>query len=120
LPSWFFYLFCDYYGDNWHAQLTRIDPTKRLGSGQGDVEEVKQHPFFAGIDWNDIYHKKHTPPLKAALIRHYCQKSIFGTSILVSRLAPLAKNQIESIEFVSPEVSVQKDLGSTSGLHSLE
>lgn len=27
------------------------------------AEEVKSHPFFAGIDWNQVYIQKYTPPL---------------------------------------------------------
>lgn len=26
-------------------------------------EEVKEHPFFAGIDWQQVYLQKYTPPL---------------------------------------------------------
>lgn len=24
---------------------------------------MKEHPFFAGIDWQQVYHQKYTPPL---------------------------------------------------------
>ncbi|KAJ1983685.1 Serine/threonine kinase [Dimargaris verticillata] len=41
--------------------LTR-EPAKRLGSGPSDAEEIKRHPFFKGINWNDIFHKRVTPP----------------------------------------------------------
>lgn len=27
------------------------------------ADEVKAHPFFAGIDWNQVYYQKYTPPL---------------------------------------------------------
>jgi len=26
---------------------------KRLGSGKGDADEIKAHPFFASIVWED-------------------------------------------------------------------
>lgn len=26
-------------------------------------DEVKLHPFFAGIDWQQVYNQKYTPPL---------------------------------------------------------
>ncbi|VVC89223.1 unnamed protein product [Leptidea sinapis] len=28
-----------------------------------DADEVKDHVFFAGIDWQQVYHQKYTPPL---------------------------------------------------------
>ncbi|KAF9560754.1 Serine/threonine kinase [Mortierella alpina] len=41
--------------------LTR-DPEKRLGSGKTDAEEIKRHPFFKGVNWQDILDKKIPPP----------------------------------------------------------
>ncbi|CAG8525680.1 7877_t:CDS:10 [Ambispora gerdemannii] len=41
--------------------LTR-DPERRLGSGQSDAEEIKRHPFFKGVNWDDILGKKVPPP----------------------------------------------------------
>lgn len=43
--------------------LLQRDVDKRLGClGEGS-EEVKNHPFFAGIDWHQVYIQKYTPPL---------------------------------------------------------
>jgi len=41
--------------------LTR-EPTKRLGAGPTDAEEVKRHPFFRSVDWQAIFEKKVPPP----------------------------------------------------------
>ena len=30
----------------------------RLGGGEADVEEIKNHPFFASINWEDLVAKK--------------------------------------------------------------
>jgi serine/threonine protein kinase len=38
------------------------DPDKRLGSRAWGVDEIKQHPFFKGIDWDSILRKKIKPP----------------------------------------------------------
>jgi len=41
--------------------LTR-DPTRRLGSGNTDAEEIKRHPFFKDVSWDDVLHKRIPPP----------------------------------------------------------
>ena len=38
------------------------DPSKRLGSGRRDAEDIKNHPFFAGINWQDAIERKMKPP----------------------------------------------------------
>jgi len=40
-------------------RLLEPDPGKRLGS-KGGAEEVKAHPFFAGVDWDNVHQKKAT------------------------------------------------------------
>ncbi|XP_034017522.1 ribosomal protein S6 kinase delta-1 [Thalassophryne amazonica] len=32
-------------------QLLQYNPTERLGAGVSGVDEIKSHPFFAGVDW---------------------------------------------------------------------
>ncbi|CAG4971835.1 unnamed protein product [Colias eurytheme] len=39
------------------------DINKRLGCKGRGADEVKEHVFFAGIDWQQVYHQKYTPPL---------------------------------------------------------
>jgi len=43
--------------------LLNRDPKKRLCS-RDDVEELKAHPFFAMINWRDLYDKKIVPQFK--------------------------------------------------------
>ena len=33
------------------------DPRKRLGS-QRDSEQLKQHPFFGDLEWQDVFNRK--------------------------------------------------------------
>ncbi len=42
------------------------DPSARLGSGPGDVEEIMEHPFFASIDWEQLYKKQLSPVYRPA------------------------------------------------------
>lgn len=49
------------------AGLLEPDPKKRLGGGGGDVEEIKSHPFFAGLDWDKVLRKGYEPVRLAPL-----------------------------------------------------
>ena len=44
--------------------LLQRDPSKRLGSGPLDAEEIKTHPFFASLDWDKVYRKEMATPFK--------------------------------------------------------
>ena len=41
--------------------LLRKDPNYRLGSKR-DVEEIKEHPFMEGVDWDKVYKREYVPP----------------------------------------------------------
>ena len=45
-------------------QLLETNPEKRLGYGFDDALEIRNHPFFEGVNWDDIYNKKVTPLFK--------------------------------------------------------
>jgi len=47
--------------------LMNREPSRRLGGGPGDAEEVKQHPFFPGMDWHAISQRQVVPPFKPAV-----------------------------------------------------
>jgi len=40
------------------------DPLRRLGGRVDDADEIMTHPFFATINWQDLYDKKIPPPFK--------------------------------------------------------
>ena len=45
-------------------ELTVKDPKKRLGNPQrGGVNQIKRHPFFKRIDWDEVLNKQLTPPI---------------------------------------------------------
>ena len=45
-------------------RLLEVNPEKRLGYSFEDANEIKSHPFFKGINWNDVYNKKIEPSFK--------------------------------------------------------
>lgn len=54
------------------SDLLVKDPAKRLGSGKGDIEEIKKHKWFktawepsnGGLDWDKLYKMEVLPPYK--------------------------------------------------------
>ncbi|KAJ2689419.1 Serine/threonine kinase, partial [Coemansia sp. RSA 1285] len=42
--------------------LLERDPSKRLGAGPNDAEDIMKHSFFAGINWDDVLNKRIPPP----------------------------------------------------------
>uniref|UniRef100_T1H8A9 AGC-kinase C-terminal domain-containing protein n=1 Tax=Rhodnius prolixus TaxID=13249 RepID=T1H8A9_RHOPR len=38
-------------------QLLEKDSKRRLGSGEGDADDIKNHPFFDNIDWEKVKRK---------------------------------------------------------------
>jgi len=43
--------------------LLQRDVDKRVGCRGSGADELKEHPFFEGIDWNVVYQQKYPPPL---------------------------------------------------------
>jgi len=47
--------------------LFKRNPHHRLGHGSNGAQEIKDHPFFASIDWQRLYERKIAPPFKPDL-----------------------------------------------------
>ncbi|TPX64063.1 hypothetical protein SpCBS45565_g06148 [Spizellomyces sp. 'palustris'] len=56
--------------------LMNKNPARRLGGGRLDAEEVKRHPYFAGVDWQAFMERRVTPPW-IPTIRHATDVSNF-------------------------------------------
>eukprot|EP00826_Nyctotherus_ovalis_P046779 TRINITY_DN5320_c0_g3_i1.p1 TRINITY_DN5320_c0_g3~~TRINITY_DN5320_c0_g3_i1.p1 ORF type:complete len:295 (+),score=74.95 TRINITY_DN5320_c0_g3_i1:1365-2249(+) len=44
------------------VKLLNRDPKQRLGAGPGDAEEIKAHPFFKTINWEEAMKRRLKPP----------------------------------------------------------
>ena len=44
------------------SKLLKHEPTERIGCWEGGALDVKQHPFFRGIDWEAILDQTVVPP----------------------------------------------------------
>ncbi|XP_044753449.1 ribosomal protein S6 kinase beta-2 [Coccinella septempunctata] len=48
-------------------RLLKRQVSARLGSGPDGAEAIKRHPYFAGINWDDVYNKKYKAPFVPSL-----------------------------------------------------
>ena len=48
-------------------RLLQHNPNRRLGGSDEDAEELKRHPFFASVNWEDVRQMKVEPPFKPKL-----------------------------------------------------
>ncbi|XP_013115058.2 chromosomal serine/threonine-protein kinase JIL-1 [Stomoxys calcitrans] len=48
-------------------KMLHKDPKKRLGGNSRNAAEIKNHPFFKGINWNELKSKRRKAPFKPAL-----------------------------------------------------
>lgn len=39
------------------------DRSRRLGNISGGAAKVKEHPFFRGVNWDDVYNRRHRGPI---------------------------------------------------------
>ncbi|KAK0537256.1 Serine/threonine kinase [Tilletia horrida] len=91
--------------------LTR-DPARRLGSGPTDAEEIKAHPFFRDVNWDDVYHKRVPPPFCPTL-NNPSDTSWFDTEFTSEKptltpvhtvLSPQDQAEFRNFSWTAPEI----------------
>jgi serine/threonine protein kinase len=45
-------------------KLLNKEKSERIGCLKGGINDIKEHPFFAGVDWMKVVEKKYPSPLK--------------------------------------------------------
>jgi 3-phosphoinositide dependent protein kinase-1 len=73
-------------------QLLVLDPEKRIGCREAGYHEIKSHPFFKEIDFDNL-HKLTPPPIKP-----YPSNLIFEEDVLAEEEAKRKKMQEEESE----------------------
>eukprot|EP00727_Mastigamoeba_balamuthi_P001125 m51a1_g11009 putative ph-protein kinase domain containing protein (431) ;mRNA; r:371953-373727 len=91
--------FPPYVSDNTRSLLSLLlekDPAKRLT----DPELIKRHPFFEGIDWDQLFQKKITPPFVPP---------VTGDQADTSQIDPVFTEEAPSLDLGGGEEAVDRN-----------
>ena len=67
LFKFFYFILLIQEAKNLLSRLLIRDPKERLGSGERDAHEVKEHPFFNAMDWDGLANGRVSPPWSPAV-----------------------------------------------------
>uniref|UniRef100_A0A8C4XS05 Ribosomal protein S6 kinase n=1 Tax=Falco tinnunculus TaxID=100819 RepID=A0A8C4XS05_FALTI len=103
-------------------RLLMKDPKKRLGCGPTDADEIKQHPFFQNINWDDLAAKKVSAPFKP-VIRDELDVSNFAEEFteMDPTYSPAATPQtseriFQGYSFVAPSILFKRNAATVDPL----
>ncbi|XP_049684836.1 ribosomal protein S6 kinase alpha-5 isoform X3 [Accipiter gentilis] len=103
-------------------RLLMKDPKKRLGCGPTDADEIKQHPFFQNMNWDDLAAKKVSAPFKP-VIRDELDVSNFAEEFteMDPTYSPAATPQtseriFQGYSFVAPSILFKRNAATVDPL----
>ena len=97
------------------SQLLVPNPRKRLGYGEDGAQKIKEHRYFEGINWDDAWNKKLTPPfipvLKSETDLSYFDKMFTDEKIEGSKVtdvpSSIAGSEYKGFTYVTNSVSTE-------------
>lgn len=81
------------------CQLLQKDPSKRLGSN-GDVAEVKLHPFFRDVNWSTVYKKQMQLPFSPEIEEELQEEAIASAAAID---IPVAKTDNKPVTVIADQ-----------------
>lgn len=104
------------------TDLLVVEPNKRLGYGSNGTENIKKHPFFKNINWEELYNKKVEPEFVPKIFneldlgnfdKFFTNENVFEPESEVNNASVLKDNPNEfaGFTYVKPGVvdEAQKD-----------
>ncbi|KAH7297872.1 hypothetical protein KP509_25G016500 [Ceratopteris richardii] len=64
-------------------KLLTADLTKRIGCLKDGVREIKHHPWFSNVKWDNVFHRKDKPPIKPKPLNSPSDTSNFDEFMIV-------------------------------------
>jgi serine/threonine protein kinase len=97
------------------TQLLVPNPKKRLGYGVDGSKKIKDHCYFKGVNWDDAWNQKLTPPfipeLKGETDLSYFDKMFTNEKIEGSKVseapASIANSEYKGFTYVTDSVSTE-------------
>ncbi|XP_060519439.1 ribosomal protein S6 kinase alpha-5-like isoform X2 [Cylas formicarius] len=106
------------------SKLLIKDPRKRLGGGEDDAKELKEHPFFKNMDWSRLARKEISAPFKP-VIRNELDVSNFSEEFTAmpptdspAIVPPNYDKIFKGYSYVAPSVVFTKNAVSSALLHA--
>ena len=85
--------------------LTKKFPNQRLGGGSKDAQEIKEHPYFKDVDWNQVYNRKLKPPTfinyMSKTIHYYHKPRLFSNEDLLNKSSEEDPNKLFGWSFIN-------------------
>ena len=95
-------------------RLLCVDPKNRIGNGTRDAEEVKEHPYFQGVKWDEYVKKKikvpFKPQLKNDLDLSYFDRAFTDEPVDTKQMVPRSRVQSDYYGFTYYGNSQQTDI----------
>jgi serine/threonine protein kinase/outer membrane murein-binding lipoprotein Lpp len=90
------------------TQLLMKDPKQRLGSN-GLFDEIREHPFFKGIDWKALQEKRVKPPEKENFAKNPERDNETFSKVLKVNSSPRNnQNLFEGFSFINYKIREQE------------
>ncbi|KAJ7307511.1 hypothetical protein JRQ81_009535 [Phrynocephalus forsythii] len=86
------------------------DPRKRLGSGPTGAQEIKDHPFFTGLDWTELAARRVKPPFKPLIrseldVRNFAEEFTSLEPIYSPAGTPPSLDRVfQGYSFIAPSI----------------
>ncbi|XP_028573545.2 ribosomal protein S6 kinase alpha-5 [Podarcis muralis] len=105
--------------------LLMKDPKKRLGCGSNGADEIKQHPFFQKLNWNDLAAKIVPAPFKPVIrdeldVSNFAEEFTEMDPTYSPASTPQAADKLfQGYSFVAPSILFKRNAATMDPVHFL-